>query len=63
MPAIANRGTTSVRDVRELVRIANRERQTLVINIGKGPSAGVVVVATGKRAALLKKIAEEYNEL
>jgi len=63
MPPDLGKGRTNVKDIRELVKIANRERQTLVINVGKGPSAGVVVVATGKRAALLRKLCEEYNEL
>jgi hypothetical protein len=60
---LSRRGSTSVRDIRELVEIARREKRTLVINVGKGPGGGVVVVATGKRANLLRKLADEYSEV
>jgi hypothetical protein len=63
MPPDVSKGRTSIRNVRELVELANREKKTLVINVGRGPSAGVVVVATGKRAALLRRLCEVYNEL
>ena len=54
-------GTTHVTDIRDLANKAKREDRTLVVRMTKYDA--LVVVATGKRAQLLMKLVEEFNEL
>jgi hypothetical protein len=59
------RGTTTEHDVRELLKKANAQQETLIINLdgviktaaGK-PKAGVAVITTGPRAVKLRQILE-----
>lgn len=56
-------GSTKERDVRALVRMADEKQRTLVVNMDRGSQQAVVVVATGKRAALLRKLVEEFSDI
>jgi hypothetical protein len=56
-------GSTKIHDIRELVRVANARKETLVVNMDRGDQKAVVVVATGKRATLLRRLAEEFSEV
>jgi hypothetical protein len=58
--SIEKEGTTHATDIRDLVRQARAQDGTLVVTMKKYDA--VVVVATGKKAGLLKKLTEEFSE-
>jgi hypothetical protein len=62
--AIEKEGATHVKDIRDLVKLADEKQNTLVINMDRYIKSGaVVVVATGKKASLLRKLAETFSEV
>jgi hypothetical protein len=63
------RGSTGQSDIRELIKQANAEEKILVVNFdgftkyaSGNYKPGVVIVATGDRAALLREFIEKISE-